>query len=1247
MKRSNALLSACIALAATTFVALPVNAVLTTFVSSNGAPVNVVYNPSTAVWTQGAGYITETGTGKYLFGGINAGAGNFHIYSQLSINIAGTASCFCFGTASHFGWDGGSDQLFYEGPLLGNATISLAKATNYIQSNVPFEFEVVRAGANVSFLINGTNVFTYTNFTTGDPGQVGFRPWRAIMNLYNFSIDQPVAIANLQPAAGCGSLYYNPTNGFSFDVLSDNGVASNSIQLVLNGQNLSSQLLITGSSTNWSCSLPAQDLGTNLSYTGQIIATDLSGDPVTNAVSFDTFIQPPATSPDVVTFIEGGDYNFNAGQFIDDVVLSSSDNTNNYLDQPAVQGIDANSVKTPTSAIYRIGDIINTGISEDCIREEFEIAQQTDSGVQQYYAGPFVQDEWLNYTRILPTNYYTVWARYSETGTPSFTAQLGLVTNDPTSTGQMVSPLGTFAGPATSAATSAVNPVATPGDDFAQMTDVFGNPIAVPLGGQTTLRFSPEHGATTFELAYFTLAPQINPVQPPFVAGVVPALSSSNEVSTPAVGATILNGTTSIEPGSVHLLLDGADITSVSTLTPISTVSASGVAINYQVANALSMGQHLLQLTYSDTSSKSFSNQWTFQVANQAVYGFWQFLEGTNGAHPSTNFGAILDSSGNDRNGTAENNTTMYYTNGSPSYGGTPAMHFSGTSDWVMVPDPAYVFNFRGALTFEAVVRTTNTATTPAILAKNAGTTSEGEYWWRAPGTSAGVQRVAFEDDRTKGEPIVPGTIKINDGNWHHLAVVLDTNQQQIRTYVDYNLDSVSNNVNLTGIIGWSTNLFLGNFVGGGDPFGGDINFIRISAGALATNQFIQPIASLPPYITVDSPPAGDLNVGAGSEAEVTLVNRTTQLVLSTLHITLNGIAVPTSEITVTTNGEDTDLSWSLPTNLVAGAYTVIITAEDNGVPVNTISNSWSFTVAENALVRGYWQFDEQLPNGGSANETPGAIVDQSGNGRNLTAFGNPAPYYVPSSGEYRSPSALHFTTNEANALRAGLALAPAFDFGANDSFTLEADIRVNPAAGSGGDMAIVSKDYGSALPSWWFRINGSALQFLISDGPNQPSVQGGIPINDGNWHHVAAVRDAVNRQLAVYVDYQLDNQANDTTVGSLANTNDMSIAAFNLNEPGRDFPGDIDFVRISGAALTPSQFLQQSIPVPFDIAKVAGQFQFSFQSTAGSNYVIQETGSLNPQNWTNVATIVGDGTVWTNIFPFSGPASFFRINTP
>ncbi|MBI1368517.1 MAG: hypothetical protein GC162_07660 [Planctomycetes bacterium] len=224
------------------------------------------------------------------------------------------------------------------------------------------------------------------------------------------------------------------------------------------------------------------------------------------------------------------------------------------------------------------------------------------------------------------------------------------------------------------------------------------------------------------------------------------------------------------------------------------------------------------------------------------------------------------------------------------------------------------------------------------------------------------------------------------------------------------------------------------------------------------------------------------------------------------------------------------------------------------------------------------WTFDN-LPIGSALAEGQ-RLGDAAADRRDAFVGPGAEPQVIAGPAEYGATSALHFDKGENPVIfrgnfggftDAGESAGDAFTFGPADSFTLEAIVRTRQSVSG----AIVANDVGSNRPSWWLRVDQKGVaRFLICDGPTFCDVTSPMPINDGVWHHVAAVRDAEQHKLRLYVDGELVSEADDTTHRSLANDHDIRIGAFNA--PGRSLVGDIDRVRIASKALPPERFIHR-----------------------------------------------------------------------
>lgn len=262
-------------------------------------------------------------------------------------------------------------------------------------------------------------------------------------------------------------------------------VATNNIHTFINGVDVSGTATITGYNTNWNVTLPCpQNDLINLVIT----AKDANGLSNSLTESFDTFTQANM-------MIEGVDWDFNGGQFIDNpwatapiqAETNSYYNGGIYATNQSVFGIDSDGMYStfnepangPNS--YRTLDEeffpeAETTANEDFVRNKFATNQPptTDYDLGYFYGG-----EWNNYTRTFPTNNYNVYGRMAGGAGPFSGTILALVTSGQGTTIQTSNVLGTFAD-ANAAGWSTWH--------WVPMRDNSGNLATVSLGGVQTLK---------------------------------------------------------------------------------------------------------------------------------------------------------------------------------------------------------------------------------------------------------------------------------------------------------------------------------------------------------------------------------------------------------------------------------------------------------------------------------------------------------------------------------------------------------------------------------------------------------------------------------------------------------------------------------------------------------------------------------------------------------------------------------------
>jgi hypothetical protein len=130
--------------------------------------------------------------------------------------------------------------------------------------------------------------------------------------------------------------------------------------------------------------------------------------------------------------------------------------------------------------------------------------------------------------------------------------------------------------------------------------------------------------------------------------------------------------------------------------------------------------------------------------------------------------------------------------------------------------------------------------------------------------------------------------------------------------------------------------------------------------------------------------------------------------------------------------------------------------------------------------------------------------------------------------------------------------------FDLTNAITLESWIKVDNFDKDKTWQTILSK--GDSAWRLSRNANDNTLHFALGDGTN--FVNGKTNVNDGQWHHVAAVYDG--KDLSLYVDGKVDGTASVKTSGYLIPTNNYPVLiGENAQSTGRNFNGQIDDVRI------------------------------------------------------------------------------------
>ncbi|HXP61182.1 MAG TPA: hypothetical protein VN829_11865, partial [Dongiaceae bacterium] len=204
-------------------------------------------------------------------------------------------------------------------------------------------------------------------------------------------------LSNVYPT---GTRPFEPTNAFSFTVTAFGSTfPSNGITLNLDGKDVSSNLVITGSASTRNVVFP--NLASNATHFALVAATNVLGHGILVTDTFDTFSESNY-------MVEAEDFDYHGGQFITNWFPDAYADYNGPY--PAVSNIDFQHMSlTGEQFPYRAVGIPQDNLaSHDYLRTVF-----VDAGAVDYFLAYFAATDWANYTRLYPAGAFYVYGRFS------------------------------------------------------------------------------------------------------------------------------------------------------------------------------------------------------------------------------------------------------------------------------------------------------------------------------------------------------------------------------------------------------------------------------------------------------------------------------------------------------------------------------------------------------------------------------------------------------------------------------------------------------------------------------------------------------------------------------------------------------------------------------------------------------------------------------------------------------------------
>jgi hypothetical protein len=551
----------------------------------------------------GTQYWKEWGAG--YFPATNNVSGIYQTFGSAPGSVYQASGWFYTSTKDELGAD---NYVWMDVSFLGSGNNLLALYTSaYFSFNTGedqwFQFDVTNACKLSSPVSTGD--FYFTNYAiSGSVSQLVAPPGTTQVR-YRFAIlqankeggscyfDDPALIQESGPVAPVignvfpqDMIFVPPSNGLTFDVSSPIGttIDSNAIHVVLNGVDVSSNLEITGSSSNKTVAY--YGLQSNTVYTATISAIDASNLFVNASNYFETTW---VGIPPILYLWEAEDFDFNSGMFINFPDLCNAPGDPNcYFGTVGTPGIDEQADGESISHLYRTNDEMNIDVSGDYLRPNLYLADRTD-----YEINPYDTDEWMNYTRDFTNGVYWIIGRLATDITLSGTLTMSVVNSDSTLT-----PLGTFT-------------IAPHGLGYTTFENIFlldanGNKVNVTLNGKTTLQVQTAGNLLPNFFALVVATPD-----QPILSGMYPTGTQPFEY-TNALTFTVNTLGSTFPANGINVNLDGFNVSSDLVITgpssnetvvyPSLLLNARHIAI---ISATNSLGHGILVTNEFDTFSQS------------------------------------------------------------------------------------------------------------------------------------------------------------------------------------------------------------------------------------------------------------------------------------------------------------------------------------------------------------------------------------------------------------------------------------------------------------------------------------------------------------------------------------------------------------------------------------------------------------------------------------------------------------------
>ncbi|QCR22822.1 LamG-like jellyroll fold domain-containing protein [Pontibacter sp. SGAir0037] len=480
--------------------------------------------------------------------------------------------------------------------------------------------------------------------------------------------------------------------------------------------------------------------------------------------------------------------------------------------------------------------------------------------------------------------------------------------------------------------------------------------------------------------------------------------------------------------------------------------------------------------------------------------------------------------------------------------------------------------------TIEFWVKTTGTSSEEQVIIGRSA--SDSQFRWWVGIDAAGNTVFEMYDAMGIGFRMLERDVKINDGRWHHVAVVRDGINLMNKLYIDgYKVEeskfTYKGNFESNSPVSIGSMSLLNRYF-----FSGTLDEVMVYKRALGENEMrarynngagsycgpqnVKPvIMSAPILFGVEGQPYIYDVQAVGTPA-----------------VQHELVAAPAG---MTINAGTGEINWT-PTT--AGSFDVVVRVRNAvGQAEQAFKIEVKAGMGEKAGLTHHWMLHEIMGTRYKDFYTPyDAICDEPA---------KPTPITGVVSGGQRF-----------NGTDQGLDVSNSsnFNWQSNDSFTIELWMR--SSSDEGENRVIIGRDASDSEMHWWLGMDDKGFaRFVLLDIGWQGNYIGdtGPLLTDGRWHQLVAVRDAGASATRLYVDGQKIKEGNFTYPNSFASMSPVNIGYLNL-PGGYHYEGDLDEVKLFGRALSDAEIAERFETVYNNIVEL-----IRFEGSYGNKVVTLE----------------------------------------